>query len=218
VKTGRLLVVLLAAFSPTASILGQLVHATFEGTFVFTSPPFLPIPRHVLSDPAPYRIDAYYDSTLPGTSFGGHTNFYNGPGSELPDPSNYLRWRSEGNDWTVPITQLSLNSNGRFVVSFNQRIPYLDVILYLADNTPIDRLPVPPFALSSTADELGLIAGGVLPIKERAYFDGTITRFEAEIVPVPEPATFAAIASAGLLAIILAQRRRKCRNTRCART
>ncbi|HTO02555.1 MAG TPA: PEP-CTERM sorting domain-containing protein [Opitutus sp.] len=62
---------------------------------------------------------------------------------------------------------------------------------------------------SSTAADLGLMSGGAVPIREnRVYFDGTITRFETEILPVPEPATYAAFASAGPLAIVLARRRK----------
>jgi hypothetical protein len=194
-----------ATFFPAASVFGQIVHATVEGSFFFVTPP--PVPYRVLSDPAPYRIDAFYDSTLPGRPTETRTIFDTDWTSPPPDSPNYIHWRSEGNDWTVPVTQLSLGTDGRFFITYSTRVPYLSVILNLTDETPLDRLPAPPFEFSSTAADLGLISGGALPISEnRVYFDGTVTRFDVEIVPVPEPATYAAFASAGLLAIILARR------------
>jgi len=200
----RLFMIAAAAIASSAS--AQLVHLSMEGSFVFTTPSFVPVFK-VLSDPAPFRIDAYYNANIPGERFNNYTIFSAVDWREgNTDERNRIRWRSEHDDFTVPINQMILGRPQHdLTLVYSSRIPSLSVVLHLGPDEPLDRLPVPPFALSPIGSELATIGGDYMALQGGSFFIATVTSLEAEFIPVPEPAAYPALAATGLLALVIVQ-------------
>lgn len=185
----------------------QLIRIEYEGTFVFSTPPFIPLPPQDFGDPMPFHATAVYDSTLHGEAAGGRIFF---PGSSAyptaeENPRNFIHWQSSGVDVKLPLNELWFNSTGDFTFGWSERIPYLYTTIHLDPNTPHDHLPVPPLSFSGGGADFGVVGGFFT--YAGGYIRGEVTRLETEFVAVPEPATGGVIAVVGLGVFIGLRRR-----------
>ena len=197
-------VVVLAVASASA----QLIHISYDGTFQQTTPPFVHNPQ-VFGDPVPFHADVYFDAqvTVQMNTQYGITNFETGAPPYDLDGRNFIRWKFDGQQQVLSLASLMLFEDGRFLASWNARIPYFSLVLFLDPATPLNTLPVPPFSLAPRNGSFGIIDAGFSIAGN--FIQGPITNVTAELIPLPEPATYAMFGAAGLLALAALRHRRK---------
>jgi len=200
----RSLILLLVSllFAPAAS--AQLVQVRFDGWFVTNSgpPDFQP-----WSEPAPFRIDAVFDSRIQLHTDPTLRPFFDVDNWLIDHPQslNTLHWQSAGSDWTVPITTMEWQTGPEFRINYSGgKFPGLVLQVNFDASVSMERLPQPPFALRGGESDLGTLRGNYLPVGQ--WIHGGITHVEAAIVPVPEPTAFAACGSLLLIIGIFVRR------------
>jgi len=183
-------------FAPVAS--AQLVRVRFDGWFVTNSgpPDFRP-----WSEPAPFRIDAIFDSRIQPHTDPSLPHYFDVENWVIDHPQslNTLHWQSAGSDWTVPISSMRWRTGPDLEINYaGGRIPVLTLRVDFDAGVPMERLPHPPFALAGGESDVGTLYGQYLLVGQ--YIQGAITHLEAAMVPVPEPTAFA---TCGALLLIL---------------